>query len=229
MPQPQQCQIWAQSATYTTAHGNAGSSTHFVRPGIKPASSWMLVIFVSAEPWQELLKVFLKNEPWPLDCVDEDKHFINKIYEDQAIYGGSSFLWDPARKFGKIYLLDSLHFYLFWERVGKVFLKWIISPECKFRGQKRHLECLLSEWMGLGFVVEAKEHTGSLLVPGLVLPAFLCYIFQQKVTHKGSWAPTALLHDQCFLACEGFILPFYRWGNQGLAKFKCQSHRATES
>lgn len=43
-----------------------------------------------------------------------------------------------------------------------------------------------SEWMGLGFVVEAKEHTGSLLVPGLVLPAFLCYIFQQKVTHKGS-------------------------------------------
>ena len=34
MPQPQQCQIWASSVTYTTAHGNAGSLTHRARPGI---------------------------------------------------------------------------------------------------------------------------------------------------------------------------------------------------
>ena len=27
-PQPQKCQIQAASATYTTAHGNAGSLTH---------------------------------------------------------------------------------------------------------------------------------------------------------------------------------------------------------
>ena len=32
------------SATYTTAHGNTGSLTHRVRPGIKPEFSWMLVI-----------------------------------------------------------------------------------------------------------------------------------------------------------------------------------------
>ena len=31
---------------YTTAHGNAGSLTHWARPGIKPASSWILVRFV---------------------------------------------------------------------------------------------------------------------------------------------------------------------------------------
>ena len=31
--------------TYTTAHGNAGSLTHWVRPGIRPSSSWMLVRF----------------------------------------------------------------------------------------------------------------------------------------------------------------------------------------
>ena len=54
MPQSQQCGIWAASATYTTAHHNAGSLTHWVRPGIKPASSWMLVKFVSAEPRWEL-------------------------------------------------------------------------------------------------------------------------------------------------------------------------------
>ena len=48
--------LWIQalSATYTTAHSNARSITHWVRPGIKPESSWMLVRFISTEPWQEL-------------------------------------------------------------------------------------------------------------------------------------------------------------------------------
>ena len=40
--------------TYTTAHGNAGSLAHQARPGIEPASSWILVRFVSPEPQQEL-------------------------------------------------------------------------------------------------------------------------------------------------------------------------------
>ena len=31
------------SATYNTAHGNAGSPTHWVRPGIEPPSSWIPV------------------------------------------------------------------------------------------------------------------------------------------------------------------------------------------
>ena len=38
---------------YTAAHGNAGSLTHWESPRI--ASSWMLVRFVSIEPWWELL------------------------------------------------------------------------------------------------------------------------------------------------------------------------------
>ena len=45
---------WLQPA-YTTVHGNAGSLTHYVRPGIEPASSWILVGFISAEPQWELL------------------------------------------------------------------------------------------------------------------------------------------------------------------------------
>ena len=42
MPQPQQHQIRAKSATYATTHGNAGSLTHWARLGIEPAShvSW---------------------------------------------------------------------------------------------------------------------------------------------------------------------------------------------
>ena len=36
---------WATSMTYT--HSNTGSSTHWARPGIKPASSCMLVGFIN--------------------------------------------------------------------------------------------------------------------------------------------------------------------------------------
>ena len=44
-PQPQQPWIQATSVTYTTAQGNAGSLTHWARPGIEPTTSWFLVIF----------------------------------------------------------------------------------------------------------------------------------------------------------------------------------------
>ena len=53
MPQPQQLGIQVKSTTYTTAHGNTRSLTHWARPGIKPATSWILVGFVSPEPRQE--------------------------------------------------------------------------------------------------------------------------------------------------------------------------------
>ena len=42
------------SVTYTTAHSNAVSLTHRVRPGIEPASSWLLVGLVTTEPQWEL-------------------------------------------------------------------------------------------------------------------------------------------------------------------------------
>ena len=60
MPQPQQRRIWAMSVTYTTAHSNAGSFTHGARPGIEPASSWMLVRFVSSE---------LRNSTFSSSCI----------------------------------------------------------------------------------------------------------------------------------------------------------------
>ena len=41
--------------TYTTAHGNARSLTHWVRRGAEPASSSILVRFLSPEPRRELL------------------------------------------------------------------------------------------------------------------------------------------------------------------------------
>ena len=42
VPQPQKCGIQATSATYATAHGDAGSLTHLVGPGIEPMdTSWV--------------------------------------------------------------------------------------------------------------------------------------------------------------------------------------------
>ena len=58
MPKPQQCQIQATSATYTTAHGNTRSLTHWARPGIEPATSCLLVGFVSPAPRWELRHFF---------------------------------------------------------------------------------------------------------------------------------------------------------------------------
>ena len=40
--------------SYTTAPGNAGSLTHWARPGMEPASSWILVRFISTELRWEL-------------------------------------------------------------------------------------------------------------------------------------------------------------------------------
>ena len=51
------------SVTYSTAHGNARSLTHWARPGIKPASSWILVRFTNcwAMTWTPMLSHFVKT------------------------------------------------------------------------------------------------------------------------------------------------------------------------
>ena len=53
-PMPQQLRFQGVSETYTTAHSNAGSLTHWMRPGIEPVSSWIPVGFITTEPWWEL-------------------------------------------------------------------------------------------------------------------------------------------------------------------------------
>ena len=45
------------SSAYNAAHGNAGSLTHRVRLGIKPASSWLPVGFITTEPQMGILKI----------------------------------------------------------------------------------------------------------------------------------------------------------------------------
>ena len=67
MPEPQQCQTQATSATYTTGNGNTGSLTYWARPGIEPTTSWLLVRSISAVPrWKlwyvEYLYVYEQNK-----------------------------------------------------------------------------------------------------------------------------------------------------------------------
>ena len=50
MPQPWQRGTQASSVTYTTAHNNARSPTHWARPGIEPTFSRIPVGLVSAAP-----------------------------------------------------------------------------------------------------------------------------------------------------------------------------------
>ena len=57
-PQPQPHQIQAASVTHTTAYGNAGSSTHWARPVIEPATPRFLVRFISAAPRWKLQTFF---------------------------------------------------------------------------------------------------------------------------------------------------------------------------
>ena len=57
------------SLTYTTAHCNTGSLTHWARPGIEPSSSWIQVRFISAEPWQELPSVLLLSWFLKIDSI----------------------------------------------------------------------------------------------------------------------------------------------------------------
>ena len=46
--------IEAIMASLHHSHSNAKYLTQWMRPGIKPANSWLLVRFISAEPWGEI-------------------------------------------------------------------------------------------------------------------------------------------------------------------------------
>ena len=121
--QPQHGQIQATSVTYTTAHDNARSLAHWTRPGIKPASSWILVRFVSAEPWQELRFLFFHYGWFTVFCqfllysiVTQSHTYIHSLLSFWIVelcFAGSYIIWKLA-----------WFFWSFWEApkdLSKVF------------------------------------------------------------------------------------------------------------
>ena len=92
-PEPQQGQIQAVSVTYTTAHGNTGSLTHWARPGIKPTISWFLVRFVNycattGTPVIELFNAFYEQNIW----TDAEVWTVVKVF---LLYSVSN-CWEPS-------------------------------------------------------------------------------------------------------------------------------------
>ena len=83
-PTPQQHQIRALSATYTTAHSNARSATHEARPGIEPTTSWFPGGFISAVPLQELLFCCCCCFNW--STVDAQRYLSGIEQSDSDIY-----------------------------------------------------------------------------------------------------------------------------------------------
>ena len=129
---PQQHGIQATSLIYTIAHGNTGSLTHWVRPGIKPASSWILVGFVSAAPQWEL--DFCQNS-W---CYPGPETYVNLYFpridkNENDIFGSIQLISPDANK----EILKNIYIYMNLLIVQN----WLIS--CRTR-KSNFLELSLS-------------------------------------------------------------------------------------
>ena len=62
-----------QSHVCTRAHGTTGSWTHWGGPGIEPASSWILVGFVSTEPQWESLTILIWISVYRHDSIAQER------------------------------------------------------------------------------------------------------------------------------------------------------------
>ena len=119
-PQTQQCCVQTASVTYVAAHGNTRSLTHWLRPGIEPASSWTqcripnLLSYnrnsrINISTDQEIFLCFmLFSPPLKLRTVDVTLEFNIRNEEQNSILIklfyprlGRFFLW--------IFLLHFLH------------------------------------------------------------------------------------------------------------------------
>ena len=96
------------SVTYTTAHSNARSLTHWVRPGIEPMSSWILVGFITTEPWQELVFYIFSAKISHL-CTHFDYIFYWSIVDLQ---GGASFCC-TAKWLSLTYIYIYMYIYIY--------------------------------------------------------------------------------------------------------------------
>ena len=83
--------------TYTTAHGNAGSLTHWARPGIEPATSWFPVGFVSTVPQREL-----QHLAFPIGFSHLDQQSQTTTHSSLALRSAPE-LNDSLRNWTKVY------------------------------------------------------------------------------------------------------------------------------
>ena len=128
--------IGAATAGLCHSHSNMGSLTHRVRPRIKPTSSWILVRFVAAEPWWELLNILLNKNEYMKEQMD-----INISNLDLWLY-----LW----------FLRQYRFQL-WSKRGNIsgFLCRLLSLSCTHMHMHTH-KLETEKWIGVGVKTSRK-------------------------------------------------------------------------
>ena len=153
-------QLWVklklQLPAYTTAYNNTRSLTHWVSPGIEPVSSWILVGFITTEPWQELPKFcFLSIDPpllpdnwhgqWPFmgdgpfDTLVRPQAMSGKANRLLILHQFDWLLWLPG---SHVDVPVTIWAYA----LGKRVIDWLINHvchECR-RGLSSHIWCILS-------------------------------------------------------------------------------------
>ena len=110
---PQQCWIQAVSAAYTTTHNKAWSLTHWARPGIKPATSWLLVGFVNH--WA------MTGTPTP-KFISENWFFFFFFFR----VGGEIWYW-TGRRGGKLALRRFMTWILLTVTNSEIFLMMLLK------------------------------------------------------------------------------------------------------
>ena len=123
MPQLQQCRIQATASTYTIAHSSVGSPTHWVRPGMEPASSWIQIWFVSDEPQQQLVRMcldfhwipagyfYLGIDFWVDSLVDSSFFFFPHLKMCHFILISMIFWWETCCQFVCFSLINKMLFF----------------------------------------------------------------------------------------------------------------------
>jgi len=124
------------SATYTTANSNAGSLSHWARPGIEPASSWILVWFISAAPKWELWKKYF----WAASVCQalfEARLSQHQIY--WRLVPMISFLWLLGQMITNLLAWNNRHLFVDSSKVQKPKMGLFFWPHQKFPSQGSNL------------------------------------------------------------------------------------------
>ena len=110
-------ELGLQLPAHTTAHSSAGSSTHWTRPGLEPASSWMLVRF--ANRWAMMGTP--KAGFWTLvSSTLERTHPRTSLYKLLAKMPSSQ----PMGSLGVLRAEEKTHFDSEWMSKPLFFLRW---------------------------------------------------------------------------------------------------------
>ena len=160
MPQPQQHHIQAASVTYTAAHSNVGSLTHWAGRGVELASSWrtqwelqhdyfgstfLMVLFYQPQNFSKVIIIFFKWSPYSFLLIITKTYFKILTQLSKIIHGLALTIrrYDPLLSLSwafknilKIYFF--LTFILHWNDSSILCHCWL--------SKARELFCLFTSW-----------------------------------------------------------------------------------